>query len=173
MTRDLTADDGQCVRVRGPLPCTCSLAKLAQHSQHAYGALCAFVARQNSVQKGARGMEWCGMFFDRGLLGSTCIVSDRVFACWLAVARVLFRVVDMARCEPSQQAKTASKTVHVAPNGIVFVLCVTQYLSTSLYLSLPPSHLPLSTMHMLLHVRLHLLSPLLCASLLAGPFSKT
>ena len=77
------------------------------------------------------------------------------------MARVLFRVVDMARCEPSQQAKTASKTVHVAPNGIIFVLCVTHYLSTSLYLSLPPSHLPLSMMHMLLHVSLHLLSPLL------------
>ena len=73
---------------------------------------------------------------DRGSLSGACIISDRVFACWLAVARVLFRVVDMARCEPSQQAKTASKTVHVAPNGIIFVLCVAHYLSTSLYLPL-------------------------------------
>ena len=58
------------------------------------------------------------MFFDRGLLGSTCIVSDRVFASWLAVARVVFRGADMARCVLSWHAKIASKKVHVAWNGV-------------------------------------------------------
>ena len=63
---------------------------------------------------------WCGMahaFFARGLLGSMCIVSGRIFACWLAVARIPFRVVDMARCVPSRHAKSSSKMVHVAWNG--------------------------------------------------------
>ena len=82
-----------------------------------YGALCAFVARQNSVQKGARGVEW-RQFFDRGSLGFQCIVSGRVFACWLAVARVVFRVADMARCVLSWHVKIASKKVHVAWNGV-------------------------------------------------------
>ena len=73
-------------------------------------------ARPERATNGACGVEW-RLFFDQGLLGSTCIVSGRILACWLAVARMPFRVVDMARCVPSRHAKSSSKMVHVAWNG--------------------------------------------------------
>ena len=91
-------------------------------------------ARPERATNGACGVEW-RLFFDQGLLGSTCIVSGRILACCLAVSRVPFRVVDMARCEPSRHAKSASKMVYVAPNNIIFVLCVALSLSISLYIS--------------------------------------
>ena len=103
-----------------------------------YGALFDLAAHQNRVQNGARGVEW-RPFFDRGLLGSTCIVSGRVFACCLAVAQIPFRVVHMARYLTSQHTKTASKTVHVAPNGVIFALRLAHYISVPLSTSLSSS----------------------------------
>ena len=137
-----------------------------------YGVLASLLARPESAQDGARGDERRPIFH-RGLLGFKCIVFGRVWDSWLVVARVLCRSVGMAVWVLSLHIQTATKTVHVAPNGIVFVLCVAHYLSISLYLSLPPSHFPLSMMHMLLPSPLHLSSPLLCALLLAGTFSKS
>ena len=137
-----------------------------------YGGLGTLTSHPNRVKNGPCGDERRPIFH-RGLLGFKCIVFGRVWDSWLVVARVLCRSVGMAVWVLSLHIQTATKTVHVAPNGIVFVLCVAHYLSISLYLSLPPSHFPLSMMHMLLQAPLHCSSPLLCALLLAGTFSKS